>query len=240
MNLKGKRILVTGASRGIGKAIAIAYVNAGADVIITGRSYQRLKGILKELNDLRGNISGLEWDIAKVNEVNEKFAEAVAEYGTLDIIVNNAGVISRDPFLAVTEENWDLVLDTNLKGLYFLSQAAANYFIKNEIKGKIINIASDAGLRGAAVPYGISKWGVVGLTKGMAKQLFPRGIIVNAIAPGPVTTEMMNWHEGKPVKNNSPFGRMAFPEEIAELAVFLASNNSARIAGEVIAINGNL
>lgn len=240
MQLAGKKALVTGASRGIGMAIALAYAVEGADVAVTGRSLEKLAPVVDKMHAMGRKPVALEWDVSCVKGVDSRIEETAEKLGGLDLVVNNAGVIRSERFLSVTEEGWDAVMDTNLKGLYFSCQAAANHMIKKGIKGRIINIASDAGLRGAPVPYGISKWGVIGLTKGIASLLLPHGILVAAIAPGPVTTEMMNWEPGKPVETTSPFGRMAYPEEIAQLAVFLASQGASRIAGDTIVINGGL
>lgn len=241
MRLLGKKALVTGGSRGIGRAIAIAYAKEGADVAITGRDYETLKPVLDEINLMGRKAEGIEWDISKVNEVDTKIVRVADKLGGLDIVVNNAGVISHDNFLEVTEESWDMVMDTNLKGLYFVSQAAAKLMISKNITGRIINIASDAGLRPAPVPYGISKWGVIGLTRGFASMLSPKGILVNAIAPGPVATGMMGWNPGDPLeRQNYLLGRLARPEEIADAAVFLASDEASRITGAVLTVNGGL
>jgi len=241
MRLSGKRALVTGASRGIGRAIAVAYAREGADVAITGRSYETLKPVLDEIKLTGQKAVGFEWDVSDVSEVDELIAQIAENLGGMNIVVNNAGVISREKFLEVTEEGWDSVLDVNLKGVYFVSQAAANYMIKGNAPGRIINIASDAGLRPAATPYGISKWGVVGLTRGFASMLAPKGILVNAIAPGPVATEMMGWKPGDPLeRENYPLGRLARPEEIADVAAFLASDEASRIIGAVLTVSGGL
>ena len=241
MRLLGKKVLITGGSRGIGKAVAIAYAKEGSDIAITGRDYKTLKSVLDEIK-LMGRLAvGIEWDVSKVDEVDAQIARTVEKLGGLDIVVNNAGVISRENFLEVTEEGWDMVMDTNLKGLYFISQSAAKFMISKNITGRIINIASDAGLRPAPVPYGISKWGVIGLTRGFASMLSSKGILINAIAPGPVATGMMGWKEGEPLeRQNYPLGRLARPEEIADVAVFLASDESSRITGAVLTVSGGL
>jgi len=246
MILRGKKVLITGASRGIGRAIALAYAAEGADVAITGRNYANLKPIIDEIENIGRKAEGFEWDVSRIDGFDRRIEEIAGKLEGLDVVVNNAGIAGREQFLEVTEKEWNAVIDTNLKGLYFICQAAANFMIERKHRGKIINIASDAGLRGASKPYGISKWGVIGLTKGIAKILLPHGILVNAIAPGPVATEIISWHPGKTVEITSPtspalpFKRRAYPEEIAKLAVFLASENSSRIAGSVITINGGL
>lgn len=237
MRLIGKKALVTGASRGIGRAIALAYASEGADVAITGRDRATLLPIAQEI-EARGRAACiLEWDMRQVEQARERLEEARAALGGLDILVNNAGVLRRDGshFPELTSEEWDYILDTNLKGLYFACQAAA----KVMESGVIVNIASDAGLRAEIHPYGLSKWGVIGLTKGLGKTLAPR-IRVNAIAPGPVATSMMGWEPGKSLDIRSPLGRMATPEEIAEVAVFLASDAAAAMVGAIVVANGGL
>jgi len=241
MRLSGKKALVTGGSRGIGKAIALAYGKEGADVAITGRSYETLKPVLDEIRSMGQNAEGFEWDVSKVQQADEQIAKIAGKLGGLDIVLNNAGVISHEGFLEVTEEKWDMVMGINLKGLYFVAQAAANFMVKESKAGKIINIASDAGLRPEWTPYGISKWGVVALTKGFAKMLATHNILVNAIAPGPVATNMMGWKPGDPIERKGlPLGRLARPEEIGDAAVFLASDESSHVNGDILVVNGGL
>ncbi|PIZ40683.1 MAG: oxidoreductase, partial [Armatimonadetes bacterium CG_4_10_14_0_8_um_filter_66_14] len=169
----------------------------------------------------------------------ERLAEARAALGGLDIVVNNAGVVRLpgdhpDP---TEEAAWDYLLDINLKGLYFLCQGAAK-ILQEQKSGVIINLASDAGMRAAPNAYGISKWGVVGYTRGLAKQLAPHGVRVNGIAPGPVATEMMNWHPGESMESPGlPLGRYSLPEEIASVALFFASADSRAVFGETIVVN---
>ncbi len=179
------------------------------------------------------------WDVRDVSVTDERLAEVTKQLGRLDILVNNAGVLRlpQDHSDPSPEALWDYTMDTNLKGLYFVCQGAAG-LMKAQKGGVIINMASDAGLRAAPNPYGISKWGVVGFTEGLARQLAPHGIRVNAIAPGPVATEMMNWHPGESMEApNLPLDRYSLPEEIARVAVFLASDDSAGVAGETVVVN---
>jgi NAD(P)-dependent dehydrogenase (short-subunit alcohol dehydrogenase family) len=240
MRLSGKKALVTGASRGIGKAIALGYAREGADIAITGRFLESLKPVLAEIRSTGRKAEGVEWDVSSVNEADSRIAEIADRLGGLDIVVNNAGVISREPFLEVSQEKWDMVMDINLKGLFFVTQAAAKFMVETG-SGKIINIASDAGLRPEWAPYGISKWGVVALTKGFAKMLTSKGILVNAVAPGPVATQMMGWNPGDPIdRKGLPLGRLARPEEIADAAIFLASDEASHITGEILVVNGGL
>ena len=239
MRLEGKKALVTGASRGIGRAIAIAYAAEGADVAITARKVESLKDTAKAIATKGRHSHSMAWDVTAISRVDESLAEVQDKLGGLDIIVNNAGVLRlpEDHPDQSSEALWDYVMDTNLKALYFISQKAAR-LMKDQKSGIIINIASDAGMRGASNPYGISKWGVIGFTKGLAKEMAPYGVRVNAIAPGPVATEMMNWYPGKSMAApDLPLGRYALPEEVAGVALFLASDGSAAVLGQTIVVN---
>lgn len=239
MRLTGRKALVTGASRGIGRAIALAYADEGAEVAVTARNAGTLNEVAEEIQ-AKGRVAyPMVWDVSEVGEVEARLAEARENLGGLDIVVNNAGVLRlpNDHPDRTDEALWDYTLDTNLKGLYFLCQGAAK-IMQEQKSGILINLASDAGTRGAPNPYGISKWGVIGYTKGLAKQLAPHDIRVNGIAPGPVATEMMNWHPGESMASPSlPLGRYASPEEVASVAVFLASDDSRAVFGETIVVN---
>jgi NAD(P)-dependent dehydrogenase (short-subunit alcohol dehydrogenase family) len=236
--LEGKRALVTGASRGIGQAIACAFAAAGADVAITARHADALRDTAAQIEATEQRAYPLAWDVADVSQMDARLAEVAQHLGGLDILVNNAGVLRKDranPPLA--EEEWDYIMDVNLKGLFYLCHGAARVMAEQR-HGVIINIASDAGLRAAAHPYGISKWGVIGLTQGLAKACARDGIRVNAIAPGPVATEMMNWQPDKPMDApNLPLGRYALPEEVSRVAVFLASEDAVAVFGQAIVVN---
>ena len=239
MRLEDRKALVTGASRGIGKAIAVAFADQGADVAITARSMVSLAETADEIRARGRHAYPMAWDVRDVAQVDERLAEAAEQLGGLDIVVNNAGVIrgNQDNPLPTLEALWDYTMDVNLKGLFFLCQGAAE-LMKAQKHGIVISLASDAGMRAAPSPYGISKWGVIGLTKGLAQRLAPHGIRVNAIAPGPVATEMMNWHPGDSIEAPSlPLGRYALPEEIARVALFLASDDSVAVVGQTIVVN---
>ena len=239
MRLKDKKALVTGASRGIGKAIALAFADEGADVAITARRLASLAATAEEIGATGRRAYPMAWDVRDVSQVDDRLAEVVCQLGGLDILVNNAGVIRGDEDypLPTLEALWDYTMDVNLKGLFFLCQGAAKR-MKAQGKGIMINLASDAGMRAAPSPYGISKWGVIGLTKGFAQQLAPHRVRVNAIAPGPVATEMMNWHPGDPMEApRLPLGRYSLPKEIADVALFLATDDSAAVIGQTIVVN---
>ena len=242
--LKDKKILVIGASRGIGEAIAYAYAKEGADLVLTGRNIDTLNPVADKCRAMGVNVYTIEWDVADVKRADEVMRDAAKLMGDLNVVLHNAGVIDREKFLHVREEEWDRIFDVNVKGAYFSCQAAANFYINEhaaaDFKGKIIVISSECGHQPHISPYGISKWSVHGLCNGLAKALFKYGVVLQNIAPGPVTTEMMLWEPGKSDAWGSAFGRMAYPEEIADLAVFLATDKSNRIAGMPIYINGGL
>ncbi len=239
MKLQGKKALITGASRGIGRAIALTYANEGADVAITARHVDALTSVADEISTMGRKVCPISWDVSDISQMDDRLAEVKQNLGGLDIIVNNAGVVRLpgDYPNPALDAQWDYIMDINLKGLFFLCQGAAN-LMREQKSGVIINIASDAGTRGAPHPYGISKWGVVGFTKGLAKELAPHGVRANAIAPGPVATEMMNWHPGDSMECPTlPLRRYALPDEIADVALFLASDESRAVFGQTIVVN---
>lgn len=240
MELKGKKALIIGASRGIGEAIASAFVREGADIVISGRNIDTLNEVKAKVENGINKVHCLVWDIKEVSKADEIMKTSADLLGGLDIVVNNAGVIEREGFLQVREEVWDTVIDINVKGVYFSCQAAANYFINNGIKGRIINMASETGFQPSAMPYGLSKWAVVGFSMGMAKHLYKRGVMLSSIAPGPITTDMMCWKEGLPKDFPNCFGTMGIPEEVADLTVFLASEKNRRIIGRPVFVSGGL
>jgi len=239
MRLEGKKALVTGASRGIGRATANLFAAEGADVAVTARGAESLEGVAAEIRARGRTAYPMAWDVSDTSRAETRLAEARDGLGGLDILVNNAGVVRLpeghpDP---TPEAQYDYIMDINLRALYFLSQAAAK-LMQEQGRGIIINLASDAGTRGAPSPYGISKWGVIGFTRGLAKQVAQHGIRVNGIAPGPVATGMMNCPDGEPKESPAhPLGRFALPEEVAGVALFLASEDSRAVFGETIVVN---
>ncbi len=243
MELEGKKTVIIGASRGIGRAIARAFAREGASLVVTATKEENLSETVKELEAFAVDVYPMGWNIRNVSEADARTAECASLLGGIDICVCNAGVIDRARPLHITEAQFDEVVDVNYKGTYFVCQAMANYMLENgkgEVKGKIINMASETGFQPGLMPYASSKWAVVGFTMGMARYLFKHGVVVSSIAPGPVTTDMMGWTPGKSNAFPSAFERMADPQEIAELAVFLASAKGNRIAGRPVFINGGL
>ncbi|SBV95763.1 SDR family NAD(P)-dependent oxidoreductase [uncultured Dysgonomonas sp.] len=240
--LKGKNILITGGSSGIGFCIAKKCVQEGATVVITGRDENKLKQAKEKINS--SLLKVLTWDISQIANMEEGILKTKELLNNdIDILVNNAGIVNSIQFPNVTEEVWDKVYATNSKGLFFLTQSLCGKWIKeNKIKQrKIINISSQGGFVGAVYPYRMTKWDIAGLTQGLAIKLAPYGIIVNGIAPGVVVTNMQSDFQNRAENvycTQNPLERFALPEEIAELAVFLMSDASNFITGQTIICDG--
>ena len=241
-DLSGRAALVTGANTGIGQAIAIALAEAGADVALAGRS-EPGETLARIAATGRSAVS-IAADLGSIEPVGRAVGEALAALGRLDILVNNAGIIRRDDLLEFSEADWDAVIDTNLKSVFFLSQAAARH-MAGRGSGKIVNIASLLSFQGGIrVPsYAAAKSGVAGLTKAMANELAPMGVQVNAIAPGYIATNNTTALRADETRNRQileriPAGRWGRPEDIAGAAVFLASPASDYVTGHVLAVDG--
>ena len=244
--LSGKVVLVTGAQQGIGRGMAIAFAAAGADIAI---NYLDDRGAAETVaGEVRGHGRRallIQGDVARLADCAAMASATVDGLGRLDVLVNNAGVFPRVPFLEMREADWDLVLDVNLKGTCFTSQAAAKAMIAGGQGGAVINLSSSS-IRGAVngVHYSASKGGVVTLTRSMALELAPHRIRVNAIAPGLTdTAQPRHGHseaELVELAKQIPFGRIAQPQDIASVAVFLASEASGWITGQTLHVNGGL
>ena len=239
--LQGRTALITGGTSGIGNEIAKSFLKAGASVIITGRSQERIDRVVALLKKERpnSNIFGVLMDIKEVGKIKERVEKAIslAPSHQIDILVNNAG-ISGDSFGSTTEEQFDNTIDTNLKGVYFLSQLFAHYYKDNRIKGNILNIASSSSVRPVNSAYAISKWGIKGLTEGLARYLAPLGITVNGIAPGQTVTPMMQTTSDNIYHPTNLIGRYIMPIEIANMAVILVSEMGRSIVGDIIYMTG--
>ena len=238
--LKGKVALITGGSGGIGYAIAKEMIRNGCCVIIAGTNEQKLERMANDLNN-PNNVRYIVIDVTDIKSLKEKvsLASSLFENGKIDILVNSAGVLTHNNFFDIDENEYNKIMDINVKGCFFMSQVVAEYMVSHNIKGHILNISSSSALRPAWTPYQISKWAIRGFTLGLADTLLPHGIIVNAIAPGPTTGPMAGITETDNIYNpNTPIGRFAIPSEIARLAVFMVSDMGNMIIGDTFYITG--
>ncbi len=247
MRLKGKVVLVTGSTRGIGKEFALGFAQEGADVVINGRNLEKAKSFAKEIEGLGVRSMAIDADVSLSQDVTRMVEEAIRTFGKIDILVNNAGV---NPFILeaekIKEEGWDQVLDVNLKGVFLCCQAVGKKMIQQG-GGKIINISSAAGLLGEQgfLPYCVSKAGVMVLTRILAYEWSRYNILVNAIAPGFVAGGMNTPILNKEVlvsglTQKVPLKRLGNPEEIVKIALFLASEDSSYINGTTIVADGGM
>ena len=246
IDLKGKVALVTGSRRGLGKQIAITLAKAGANIVANSRKYdEEDKKLIKEIsNDNEVEVLLAEGSTAVADDVRNVIDKTMKKFGKIDILVNNAGIIAKKPFIEIDEEEWRRVLDVNLNGTFLFSQAVAKIMVKQG-EGRIINIASIAGKRGSRnyAHYAATKAAIINLTKTMAKELGRKGILVNAIDPGRIRTDMLL----KSIKtererwiDETAIGRIGVPEEVAGVVVFLSSNLSSYITGTTIEVDGGV
>ena len=245
--LKGQTAIVTGARRGIGKAIAIAFARAGADVAVSDIEIEDglLQQTRKELNEAGVQSLAIRADISRREDVESLARRVMDDYGKIDILANCAGVwIPGETLIECGDQHWDTVIDTNLKGTYLCCQAVGKMMIARKT-GCIINLSSEVGLTPGpgAGAYSISKAGIIMLTRVLALEMAPYKIRVNAIAPGIVKTEFNAafWKDPRMEQQASgmvPLGRLAEPEDVAHSALFLASDGAGYVTGEVIAVNG--
>lgn len=241
-DLTGKVALITGASSGIGRASALALAAQGAKVVVAARRLDRLQALVAEIKNHGKDALAVKMDVTKKADIDNAVALTVKTFGRLDILLNNAGALDYSPFLTMAEEKWDLVINTNLKGYFLVAQAAAREMAKNKW-GRIINIASIAsggvgiGI-GQLVHYTASKGGVIGMTEALAAELGPMGILVNAIGPGGIDTEMTKGADMSTFVNRLAVKRIGKPEEIASAVVYLASDESSYTTGATIYVDG--
>jgi len=244
IDLKDKVAIVTGASRGIGREIALTLARAGAAIVAADIMADLLKGVVDEITAAGGRALPVAADITKFDDCQNLADAAVREFGRLDILVNNAGITRDNLILRMKDEEWQKVIDTNLKGVFYCIKAASRAMMKQR-GGRIINMASVSGLLGAAgqANYAASKAGVIALTKVAAREFASRGITVNAVAPGFIETDMTRVLPEE-VKTQSinlvPLGRAGLPADVAGAALFLASDLAAYITGETIRVDGGM
>ncbi len=243
--LSGKVAIVTGASRGIGREIALLFAKEGARMVLTARKPEALKALAEEIRALtREEPLVLALDVKDAEKVELLSDKTLDKYKRIDILVNNAGVTRDGLFIRMSEDDWDEVLDTNLKGTFLCMRAVSKVMMRQR-SGRIINIASVIGLIGNAgqANYAASKAGIIALTKSAAKELGSRNVLINAIAPGFIETEMTQ-SLGEEIKNtvlkSIPVGFFGKPSDIAKAAVYLASDESSFITGQVITVDGGM
>jgi NAD(P)-dependent dehydrogenase (short-subunit alcohol dehydrogenase family) len=244
MRLQGTVALVTGAQQGIGAGIARAFAREGADVGINYLDDKAgAEAVAADVRAAGRRAAIVHGDVSQPAQVASMVERVEGELGPLDVLVNNAGMFPRVAFLAMREDDWDFVLDINLKGSFFCAQAAARAMVAAGRRGAIVNLASQA-IRGAVlgVHYSASKGGVVAMTRAMALELAPHGIRVNAVAPGLTDTAQPRYGHGEAelqaMGRAVPLGRMAHPDDVAWVAVFLASDDARHITGQTVHVNG--
>jgi 3-oxoacyl-[acyl-carrier protein] reductase len=245
LSLQGKSCLVTGGSRGIGKAIALKLAELGADVAITyARSSEAAEAVKAEMEAKGVKAKALQADAVDLSRAEEVINEIVTDWGKLDVLVNNAGITKDNLILRMSEEQWDDVINTNLKSIFNYSKAVARPMMKNR-GGAVINISSVVGVKGNAGQsnYSASKAGIIGFTKSYAKELASRNIRANVVAPGYILTEMTESLDEKVldgIKAETPLGRAGEAVEVADAVAFLASDMSSYITGNVLLVDGGM
>ena len=240
MEIKGKTAIITGGSRGIGRATALLLAKKGANVAIIYNSHaekaEEVKALARKEN-VKAEI--YQCDVSNFSSVRNTIDEIVKDFEKIHILVNNAGILIKESFLETKEETWDKTVNVNLKGVFNMCRFTIPFFLKNKY-GKIVNVSSIAGRNGGTVgiPYAASKAGIIGITAALASEFTPKGIYVNAVAPGPVDTDLfrnLTPEQRKKLEAMSPNGRFAKPEEIAHLIACLIENDY--ISGETVNIN---
>lgn len=245
MILNSKVAIVTGASRGIGREIALTLAESGADVVINyNGNKERAEQVASEVEKLGRKALVIQADVSSSEEVEKLISSTVDYFGKIDILINNAGITRDNLIIRMKEEDWDKVIDTNLKSVFLLSKSVSRLMMKQK-SGKIINISSVVGILGNAgqANYVAAKSGVIGLTKSLARELAPRGINVNAIAPGYIETDMtdeLNEEIKAKISEQIPLMKIGKPKDIANAAKFLVSDDAAYMTGQIIHVDGGM
>jgi len=241
--IEGQTAIVTGASRGIGKAIAISLAKEGAEVIINySSSPENANKVVSEINEFGGKAYPLQADISNENSVNELIKKVLEKHNKIDVLVNNAGITKDGLLMRMKTDDWQKVLDLNLSGVFYCTRAVSRQMLKQK-SGRIINITSVVGLMGnpGQANYSAAKAGVVGLTQSSAKEFASRGITVNAVAPGFISTDMTKDLNSEAILSAIPLGRFGAPEDVAGAVRFLAADPSAAyITGQTIQVDGGM
>ncbi|MEJ5338514.1 MAG: 3-oxoacyl-[acyl-carrier-protein] reductase [Aquificaceae bacterium] len=245
VDLSGKRALVTGSTRGIGRSIAEFLARAGAKVVITGRDELRAEEVARQIGESNGvEAFGIAMNMADETSVREAYARVEERWGGVDILVNNAGITRDKLFLRMSLKDWEEVIRTNLTGTFLITSLATKAMLKNRW-GRVINISSVVGFTGnpGQVNYASTKSALLGFTKSLAKELASRNITVNAVAPGFIETDMtavLSEDIRKNYLKNIPLGRFGKPEDVAGVVLFLCSEHAGYITGEVLHVNGGM
>ncbi|SHJ69893.1 3-oxoacyl-[acyl-carrier-protein] reductase [Caminicella sporogenes DSM 14501] len=245
MNLSGKTAIVTGGSRGIGKAIALKLAEKGADIVVNYTSnFEKAQEVVEKIKSMGRKAIAIKADVSNPDDVANLVKEVSKNFESIDILVNNAGITRDGLLIRMKDEDWDKVININLKGTYLCTKLVGKKMMKQR-SGKIINVASVVGIIGNAgqANYSASKAGVIGFTKSAAKELAARGITVNAVAPGFIETEMTDKLPADVIENykkNIPIARFGKPEDVANVVAFLASEEANYITGQVINVDGGM
>lgn len=245
MHLDGKVAVVTGASRGIGRAVAIQLAKAGAKVVINyAGNHQAAEEVLDTIQSFHGEALLVQGDVSQAADVENLMKQAQERFGRIDILVNNAGITRDGLIMRLKESDWDAVLNTNLKGVYLCTKAVSKIMMKQRA-GKIVNMASVVGIMGNAgqANYAAAKAGVIGFTKSMARELAGRNIQVNAVAPGFIATDMTDVLSDEvkaDLESKIPMQKLGQPEQVADAVLFLASDFASYITGQVIHVDGGM
>jgi len=244
MVLRGKTALVTGAGRGIGRTIALRLAECGADVAVVDLNQESVAEVAAEIRNMGQRALELSGNVTVADEVNDFVKKAADEFGRIDILVNNAGITRDTLLLRMKEEDWDAVLNVNLKGAFLCTKAVSRIMMKQRY-GRIVSISSVIGLMGnpGQANYGASKAGIIGFSKSVARELGSRGITCNAVAPGFIETQMTDAlpeDMKKELINQIPLGRIGNPQDVADAVLFLVSDAASYITGQTIAVDGGM